>query len=86
MKQLRVRGLANVRFCAKLKAIGINIFRATVVRKAIQMAKSPLGGAMQHLFHQFYVLKERYSVWNRHITDLCNSHRCVSLWGDQAVA
>jgi len=35
VKQLRVRGLGNVRFCAVLKAVGINIFRATAVRKAL---------------------------------------------------
>jgi len=35
VKQLRIRGLGNVRFCAILKAAGINIFRATAVRKAL---------------------------------------------------
>ena len=35
VKRLRVRGLEAVRFCATLKAIGINIFRATAVRKAL---------------------------------------------------
>lgn len=86
VKQLRVRGLANVRFCATLKAIGVNIFRAAAVRTAIQTATSPLGGAMQHLCHQFYVLKERYYIWNRHVTDLFTSHCHVSLWGGKAVA
>jgi len=36
VKELRVRGLEAVRFCATLKAIGINIFRAVVVRKALR--------------------------------------------------
>ena len=35
VKELRVRGWKAVRFCATLKAIGINIFRAVVVRKAL---------------------------------------------------
>ena len=35
VKELRVRGRDAVRFCATLKAIGINIFRAVVVRKAL---------------------------------------------------
>jgi len=35
VKHLRVRGLKAVRFCATLKAIGVNIFRATAVRKAV---------------------------------------------------
>ena len=34
VKNLRVRGMEAVRFCATLKAVGINIFRATVVRRA----------------------------------------------------
>jgi len=37
VKQLRVRGLKAVRFCATLKAIGVNIFRATAVRIAQMM-------------------------------------------------
>ena len=34
VKQLRVRGLAAVRYCVFLKGIGLNLFRATRVRKA----------------------------------------------------
>jgi hypothetical protein len=36
VKELRVRGLEAVRFCATLKATGINIFRAAVVRRALR--------------------------------------------------
>lgn len=35
VKRLRVRGMKAVRFCAILKAIGTNIYRAAAVRKAI---------------------------------------------------
>jgi hypothetical protein len=38
VKHLRVRGLKAVRFCASLKALGVNIFRATAVRLAIMMS------------------------------------------------
>ncbi len=34
VKHLRIRGLNKVRFCAILKGIGINIFRAVRVKKA----------------------------------------------------
>jgi len=34
VKHLRVRGLKAVRFCAILKAAGVNLFRATAVRRA----------------------------------------------------
>ncbi|UCF56334.1 MAG: transposase, partial [Deltaproteobacteria bacterium] len=39
VKHLRVRGLKAVRFCATLKAIGVNIFRATAVRRAVNNDK-----------------------------------------------
>jgi len=42
IKQLRVRGLSRVRFSAVLKAVGINIFRATRVRKARNKKNSSL--------------------------------------------
>ena len=34
VKRLRVRGLKAVRFGATLKAVGVNLFRATAVRRA----------------------------------------------------
>jgi len=37
VKHLRVRGLKAVKFCATLKALGVNIFRAAVVRAAQMM-------------------------------------------------
>ena len=37
--KLRVRGLKAVRYCAKLKALAINIFRATAFQKANQAKK-----------------------------------------------
>ena len=37
VKHLRVRGLKAVRFCATLKALGVNIFRAAAVRLARMM-------------------------------------------------
>ena len=39
VKKLCVRGLKDVRFCATLKAIGVNIFRAAAVQKAINYEK-----------------------------------------------
>jgi len=34
VKHRRVRGLKSVRFCATLKAVGVNLFRAAAVRRA----------------------------------------------------
>ena len=39
VKLLRVRGLKAVRFCATLKALGVNIFRAAAVRAAQMIPK-----------------------------------------------
>ena len=38
LKRLRYRGMKAIRFAATMKAVGINIFRATTARKAINYA------------------------------------------------
>jgi len=45
VKQLRVRGLKAVQFCATLKALGVNIFRATAFRASKMMASEVLCAA-----------------------------------------
>jgi hypothetical protein len=42
VKQLRVRGLKAVRFCATLKALGVNIFRAAAFHAAKMMSAEEL--------------------------------------------
>ena len=42
VKRLRVRGLKAVRYCAMLKALGVNIFRAAVVRATQMMSSEEL--------------------------------------------
>ncbi|MBD3794185.1 MAG: transposase, partial [Campylobacterales bacterium] len=44
VKRLRVRGLQAVRFCAVLKAAGVNIFRATAYRGRVIRAKEAAEG------------------------------------------
>jgi len=41
VKRLRVRGLKAVRFCVTLKAVGVNLYRATKVRRAKTRAANP---------------------------------------------
>jgi hypothetical protein len=60
VKRLRVRGLKAVRFCATLKAVGINILRATAVRKAINAAKGTPAGIQSSLYRAFSVFKEQF--------------------------
>ena len=60
VKQLRVRGSKAVRFAAVLKAIGVNIFRATAVRKARKEESSQGAGYFSILFQIF---KEQIRKW-----------------------
>ncbi len=60
VKQLRVRGLKAVRFCVTLKAIAINIFRATAVRKAINAIEGTPAVVQFSLYRAFLVFKEQF--------------------------
>jgi hypothetical protein len=46
VKHLRVRGLEAVGFCATLKAIGVNIFRATALPRAVNNDQTAHGGGL----------------------------------------
>ena len=66
VKHLRVRGFKAVRFCATLKAIGVNIFRATAVQKAINYGKRPLERGKSGLYHVILVFKEHFmTIWGQ---------------------
>ena len=66
VKHLRVRGFKAVRFCATLKAVGVNIFRAAAVRRAVNNRKAPHGGVLPALLHAIYVVKERFfNTWGQ---------------------
>jgi hypothetical protein len=59
VKNLRVRGMEAVRFCATLKAVGINIFRATVVRRA-KISPEPIQErAYRCVFRLCFYVKEQ---------------------------
>jgi hypothetical protein len=59
VKQLRVRGLEAVRFCATLKATGVNIFRATMVRTALLLGSEATVGENPGLGCVIFFFKER---------------------------
>jgi hypothetical protein len=66
VKHLRVRGFKAVRFCATVKAIGVNIFRATVVRKALNHAKASPGRVLSAFSYGVFVVKERFlKTWGQ---------------------
>jgi len=58
VKQLRVRGFASVQFCVLLKAIGINLSRATAVRKAMNALQGTSGHGKSVLDCVIFVFKE----------------------------
>jgi hypothetical protein len=74
VKQLRVRGLKAVRFCATLKAVGINILRATAVRKAINASRGVLEGMSTSLYLPFLVFKEHFGVIVKRIRNIFTLH------------
>jgi hypothetical protein len=59
VKHLRFRGLKAVRFCAFLKATGLNMLRAAAVRKARKEKDAGLDKGKLGAMHMFLVFKER---------------------------
>jgi len=60
VKRLRVRGFKAIRFSATLKAIGINLFRAAVVRKAANHDNADHNKAKSALNHAIFFVKEHF--------------------------
>jgi hypothetical protein len=66
VKRLRVRGLSAVGYCARLKAIGVNLFRAARVKMALDALKTTPGIPLSSLGFIILVVKERLlSSWQR---------------------
>ena len=66
VKHLRVRGFKAVRFCATLKAVGVNILRAAAVRKAMNKGKIAHQGVLPAPLYAIYIVKERFlKVWGQ---------------------
>ena len=59
VKRLRVRGLKAVRYCATLKAAGLNILRAAAVQMARNKARQRAIGLSQSFFKPFPFVKEQ---------------------------
>jgi len=62
VKRLRVRGFPAVSYCARLKAIGVNLFRATSVRNALKGQEGPPQPGESLLHRVILVVKERIGV------------------------
>jgi hypothetical protein len=71
VKRLRVRGLKAARFCATLKAIGINLFRAVAVRKAANYYdKAAINKAVDTLNHAVFIIKEHFMTTLSHLKNM----------------
>ena len=60
VKRLRVRGFKAVRFSATLKAIGLNLFRAAAVRKAVNYDETDHSKIKSALNHAIFFVKEHF--------------------------
>ena len=66
MKRLRVRGFPAVRYRAILKAIGVNLLRATAVRNALNKEGEAPQPGDSVLHRVILVVKERFGVvWEK---------------------
>jgi len=66
IKRLRVRGLSAVGCCARLKAIGVNIFRAARVKRALDAPRTAPGAGLSGVGSTIYAVKELFlSPWRR---------------------
>ena len=66
VKRLRVRGFPAVRFCVILKAIGINLLRATSVQRALKIREETPSGGNSPLHRLILVVKEHLGkLWGR---------------------
>jgi len=61
VKHLRVRGMKAVRFCAFLKATGINIFRTAAFKRRQNGGNSPTQDPFPILHILFQLVKERFT-------------------------
>jgi hypothetical protein len=70
VKHLRVRGFKAVRFSATLKAVAVNIFRATAVRRALNSAKAAHQRGLSGQIPAIFVVKEHVLAALSHVRNI----------------
>lgn len=75
VKRLRVRGLPAVAYCARLKAIAVNLFRATAVRKELGLHGEAIAAANSGIRHTIFVFKEQFL---KHLARVANIFTLVT--------
>jgi len=73
VKRLRVRGLSAVAYFARLKAVAVNIFRATAVRKALDLSGEAFAAAKSHILYTIIVFKEQFLKHEEQLTKIFTS-------------
>jgi hypothetical protein len=71
VKKLRVRGMPAVRFCAKMKATGLNLLRAARVRRARMKAAGADQGRYRRITAAIYPVKERIQAAVLNFSNSC---------------
>lgn len=71
VKRLRVRGFKAVRYCATLKAAGLNLLRAAMVRRAQMRARTDQTDHLSALNLPFPFVKERICTFFSRMGRLC---------------
>jgi len=69
VKRLRVRSLKAVRFCAILKAVGVNLFRATAARRVRRRTLETGQGSKSRLAQLIFLVKEHMQAFGTTITN-----------------
>jgi Transposase DDE domain/Transposase domain (DUF772) len=73
VKRLRVRGLSAVGYCARLKAIGVNIYRATKVKKALDALSATPETLAAAVCSTILPVKERFLSLRYLLSDIFKS-------------
>ena len=73
VKRLRVRGLSAVGYSARLKTIGVNLFRAARVKRVLDTLKITPGALSAAIHPVILIVKERLlNPWRR-LSDMFHS-------------
>lgn len=78
VKRLRVRGLRAVRYCAVLKAAGLNMLRASAVRKARKRSDNEQTGNTAPNLLPFPYVKERIYAFVNHLDQVLLSRQMAA--------
>jgi hypothetical protein len=79
VKHLRVRGMKAVRFAAVMKAIGLNIFRASRHRKRINQTPVPLCGTLSVCLALFKYVKDQILQSKQFFLTACEKWLLISV-------